>query len=50
MAKILIENGANIHICDKFGQTALFYAVSRGNLELVSLLEKQGADFNVRGL
>jgi len=44
MAKMLIDKGINVHLRDKYGQTALHYFESRGsnnanNLEMITLLK-----------
>ena len=46
--KILIENGADIDIKGKFGQTPLFYAVSRETVSIAKILIENGADINAR--
>lgn len=45
---LLINNGANVNIADKDGQTALFYACRQGKSELALLLIKAGADINIK--
>jgi ankyrin repeat protein len=44
--KLLIGNGADINIEDKYGQTALFYAIREGHIDVVEYLISQGADVN----
>ena len=44
----LILNGADINYADEFGNTALFYGVANGNLEIVNLLISNGAEVNDR--
>ncbi|MBO7244288.1 MAG: ankyrin repeat domain-containing protein [Alphaproteobacteria bacterium] len=46
LVRQLIEQGADIHLKDRFGQTPLFYAIERGQLKMVQLLVEQGADVN----
>jgi len=46
-AKVLVEEGkAKVHLSDKDFRTALHVAASLGNLELVNLLVKAGANVN----
>ena len=47
-AKRAIEKGANVNFKTDYGQTALFFACDRGNIELVKLLLEKGADPNVK--
>ena len=44
VASYLVENGADIHLEDNIGNTALHYAVRRGNVELVDKLLALGAE------
>jgi len=44
--KLLIEAGADINKVDSFGNTALHYAVERGNQKLIELLLLFGCDVN----
>jgi hypothetical protein len=45
--KFLVSKGANIHLKDKYGLTALFYASGQyQNLEITEYLLKQGANVN----
>ncbi len=46
IASLLIGGGANIHIIDKNGKTALSHAAVQKNYELVKLLIEKGADVN----
>ncbi|MBI5051498.1 ankyrin repeat domain-containing protein [Candidatus Micrarchaeota archaeon] len=46
IAKYLKEKGADINFRNKAGWTALFCAVTRGNLKIVQLLVKNGANVN----
>ena len=43
IAKMLIENGADIHKRDKEGNTALHAACAEGSIELIELLLEKGA-------
>jgi ankyrin repeat protein len=43
IADLLIENGADVNIPDKFGLTPLHIAAMRGNVALVRLLVQSGA-------
>jgi len=47
--KYLIQSGADVNAKDKYGQTALIYAVGNdwGVLEIVKYLAEHGADINV---
>ncbi len=47
-ALALIKYGANLNIQDEEGNTALHTAVGAGNIELIELLLKLGADRNIR--
>jgi ankyrin repeat protein len=45
MAKYLLENGANVNVVDQeTDETPIFYAIRRGNVELMRLFIKHGAD------
>jgi ankyrin repeat protein len=48
-AMILIKAGANVHIRNLFGDTALMHAVEEDNLIVVEALLQQGARTDVRG-
>lgn len=48
IAKLLLNNGANINFQDDIGQTALYVAVGSGNIELVQYLVTKGANLNSR--
>jgi hypothetical protein len=44
LAKVLLENGADINATDAFGYTALLYADSHGSEEMAQYLLSKGAD------
>jgi ankyrin repeat protein len=44
LVQTLLETGVDIEECDKFGQTALFYAVLSYNTDICILLLKNGAN------
>ncbi|SDS32846.1 Ankyrin repeat-containing protein [Mucilaginibacter mallensis] len=48
IAKLLIENGANVNVRQQAGSTPLHSAAQNGNLNLLILLLENGADVNVR--
>ena len=48
IARLLIENGADIDAQDKYQRTALMRASARGNTDMVALLVENGADVNVK--
>ena len=48
MAKILVENGANVHERDGQGFTALHVAAVSNEVEIAELLIQKGADVNVK--
>ncbi|WP_183577279.1 ankyrin repeat domain-containing protein [Mucilaginibacter sp. X5P1] len=48
IAKLLIENGANVNVRQQAGSTPLHSAAQNGNLDLLILLLENGADVNVR--
>ncbi len=43
----LIENGADVNLCDKDGKSPLVHAVSQRNSEIAKLLIENGADLNL---
>jgi len=43
-----LNHGANIHATDNDGSTPLHFAAEYGNLEVVKLLLKRGADKNLK--
>lgn len=45
--KLLIEKGANVNAQNKFGKTALMYAIQYGNLDAVKMLVEHKADVNL---
>lgn len=48
-AKLLIEQGADVNVCDHIGRTALQLAVLHGEYEIAALLIEHSADVNGRG-
>ena len=48
IAKLLIENGADINTQKEFGNTSLHLAVREKNFDLVKLLIEYGADVNIK--
>jgi ankyrin repeat protein len=44
----LFENGADIHIQNKEGQTALMFAVLGGHTDIIQLLIEKGADIHIQ--
>ncbi|MDB5137396.1 MAG: hypothetical protein JWP37_3999 [Mucilaginibacter sp.] len=48
IARILIENGAQVNVKQQAGATPLHTAAQNGNLELLILLLENGAETNVR--
>ncbi|WP_264731891.1 ankyrin repeat domain-containing protein [Wolbachia endosymbiont (group A) of Sphaerophoria taeniata] len=46
-AKFLLSKGADVDVKDNNGITPLYFAVCNGNLEIVKLLVKNGANFNI---
>jgi ankyrin repeat protein len=48
IARVLIENGAQINVKQQAGATPLHTAAQNGNLELLILLLENGAETNVR--
>jgi len=48
IAKLLIDNGANINVRQQAGSTPLHSAAQNGNLDLLILLLENGADVNAR--
>ena len=48
MTKLLLTNGANTKLVDRFNCTALHYAVSKGNRKITELLISEDADVNSR--
>lgn len=48
IARVLIENGANVNVRQQAGATPLHSAAQNGNLELLILLLEHGAEINVR--
>lgn len=49
LVEMLLEAGANVEYQNKHNDTVLFYAVYRGQLEIVELLLKRGVKINSRG-
>jgi hypothetical protein len=45
--KALLDKGASVNSKSSYGQTPLFFACDRGNIEIVKLLIERGADVNV---
>ncbi len=50
LTKILLDHGANVHVCDKTGATTLHHAVLGEDPDVVALLVCKGVDVNARGL
>jgi ankyrin repeat protein len=48
IAKVLLDNGADINAQDRMGASALHYAARRGEESLIELLVSRGADINQR--
>jgi ankyrin repeat protein len=48
IAKLLIENGANVNVKQQAGVTPLHSAAQNGNIDMLILLLEHGADLNVR--
>jgi len=48
IAKLLIDNGANVNVRQQAGSTPLHSAAQNGNLDLLILLLENGADINAR--
>ena len=46
IARLLIENGADVNTKDGFGDTVLMFACEQGHLDLAEFLLKRGADIN----
>jgi|8_EtaG_2_1085327.scaffolds.fasta_scaffold16421_4 ankyrin repeat protein len=46
IAKLLLENKADVNWKDGFNSSAILYATSSGNIEMVKLLLEYGADIN----
>ena len=48
IAQVLLEHGADLRRQDRYGETPLHYAASRGRIDVARLLIKHGADVNAR--
>jgi ankyrin repeat protein len=48
IAKILIENGADIKAKNKVGYDALYYAIKGNDCEMIELLISKGADVDIK--
>jgi ankyrin repeat protein len=44
LARILLDGGANVHLCDAFGRTPLHFAARAGSIRLIRLFISCGAD------
>ena len=47
IAKLLIQNGADVNIQDRVGKTALSWAIQHNSFEIASLILKHGGDANI---
>jgi len=48
VATVLMDAGAEVDACDKFGRTALMFAAANGEATLIAPLLARGADANLR--
>jgi ankyrin repeat protein len=48
LARVFIENGADVNAQDLHGQTALKHAAYQGRIELAEKLLEKGADINFK--
>ncbi|XP_051170463.1 ankyrin-3-like [Leptopilina boulardi] len=48
LAKILVQNGADVNIVNNDGETPLHKASKRGNIQLVEILLQNGANINAK--
>ena len=46
VAKVLVENGADVNAIDGFGQTTLHLAAFYGHVDVAKVLVENGADVN----
>jgi hypothetical protein len=47
---ILLEKGADVHVVNMYGWTALHFAAVKGNIEVTELLLKHGSDKNTQNM
>ena len=50
VAKLLLENGADVDARDNLGDTICINVAGKGNLEVIKLLLENGADVNAKGM
>ena len=48
IVKYLYDQGANIHVLDKTGTSALMFAARKGHLDTVKFLHGCGVDIHIR--
>ena len=48
IAKLLIQNGANVNAQDHRGWTPMHHAAKKGDIPMMKTLKKLGADLNIK--